>query len=39
MDSSADGSEVEGEMTVLMAKDAEDPEFAVADEMEHLQNR
>lgn len=39
MDSSAEGSEVDGEMTALMARDAEDRGFALGDEVEHLQNR
>lgn len=39
MDSPADGCEVGGEMTALMAKDAGDQGFAVGDEVEHLQNR
>lgn len=39
MDSPADGCEADGEMTALMAKDAEDQGFAVGDEVEHLQNR
>lgn len=39
MDSSAEGSEVDGEMTALMARDAEDGGFALGDEVEHLQNR
>lgn len=39
MDSSAEGSEVDGEMMVFMPEDAEDHGFDVNDEVEHLQNR
>lgn len=39
MDASAEGPEVDGEMTALMARDAEGGGFAVGDEVEHLQNR
>lgn len=39
MDSSVEGSEVDGEMMVLTNKDAADRGFDVNDEVEHLQNR
>lgn len=39
MDSSAEGSEMDGEMTALVHENAEDQGFVVGDEVEHLQNR
>lgn len=39
MDSSAEGSEVDGEMMSLVPKNAEDQGFVVGDEVEQLQNR
>lgn len=39
MDSSAEGSEMEGEMTALVHENAGDQGVVVGDEEEHLQNR
>lgn len=39
MDSSAEGSEMDGEMMALVHRNAEEQGFVVGDEVEHLQNR